>query len=85
MTSFHPSLTLGVQPGLSTSTLNLSTEAIQEATSQSTLTIDSMDSSFHQPHSNQPSPYLCKVCPLCFNMAFNKLKATLKGLPDAEL
>src|SRR5271154_464332 len=38
---------LGVKPG--SSELNLSKEAVQEEASKSTLTVDSLDSSFHQP------------------------------------
>jgi hypothetical protein len=44
-----------------------------------------MNSNFHRPHDNQPSPYLQNLCPLCFNITFDKLKETLKGLPNAEL
>jgi len=65
--------------------LNLSTEAVQKAASQSTLTIDSVDGSFHQPQQDQPSPYLRNLCPLCFNISFDRLKETLGGLPDAVL
>jgi hypothetical protein len=74
---------LGVKSGCST--LNLSIEAVQETTSKSTLTVDNMNSDFHRPHDNQPSPYLQNLCPLCFNITFDKLKETLKGLPNAEL
>ena len=65
--------------------LDLSMEAIQKAASQSALTIDSMDGSFHQPQQDQPSPYLQNLCPLCFNISFDRLKETLRGLPDAGL
>jgi hypothetical protein len=83
--SLSPSLSpdLGVKPG--SSELNLSKEAVQEAASKSTLTVDSLDSSFHQPQGDQPSPYLQKLCPLCFNFTFDKLKEILKGVPNAAL
>ena len=67
------------------SMLDLSIHAVQVAASTPSLIVDSMDSSFHQPHADQPSPYLRKLCPLCFNVTLDKLKKTLKGLPDAEL
>jgi hypothetical protein len=65
--------------------LDLSKEAVQKATSNSTFTIDSLESSFHRPQGNQPSPYLQNICPLCFNVTLDKLKEILKGVPDAEL
>jgi hypothetical protein len=60
--SILPSLSpdLGVKPG--SSELNLSKEAVQESASKSTLTVDSLDSSFHQPQGDEPSPYLRKLC-----------------------
>jgi hypothetical protein len=78
-----PAHDLGVQS--EGSTLDLSTNVVQEAASTSSLTIDSMDSSFHQALRDQPSPYLQNLCPLCFNVTLDKLKETLKGLPNAEL
>jgi len=66
-------------------TLNLSTEAVREAASQPALTIDSLESPFHQPHADQPSPYLQNLCPLCFHLTLDKLRETLKGLPNAKL
>ena len=69
----------------SLSTLNLSTEAVQEASSKSTLALSPLDNSFHQPQGDLPSPYLQNLCPLCFNITFNKLKEILKGVPDAAL
>ena len=67
------------------STLDLSINAVQEAASTPSLIVNSVDSSFHQPHEDQPSPYLRKLCPLCFNVTLDKLKKILKGVPDAEL
>ena len=67
------------------STLNLSIKAVQEAASTPSVIVDSVDSSFHQPHEDQPSPYLRKLCPLCFNVTLDKLTKTLKGPPNAEL
>jgi len=67
------------------STLNLSKEAVQKTASKSPFTVDSQDSSFHQPQGDQPSPYLQKLCPLCFNLTLDKLKEILKGVPNAEL
>ena len=67
------------------STLDLSISAVQEAASTPSLIVDSMDSSFHQPDGDQPSPYLRKLCPLCFNITLDRLKKTLNGLPDAKL
>jgi hypothetical protein len=82
----HASVSASTSPDLGVNlTLDLSKEAVQETALQSTLTVDSMDSSFHQPQGDQPSPYLQNICPLCFNITFNKLKETLKGVPDAEL
>jgi hypothetical protein len=83
----NPSISASLSPDLGggSSELNLSKEAVQEAASKSTLTVDSPDSSFHQPRGDQPSPYLQKLCPLCFNLTFDKLKEILKGVPDATL
>ena len=67
------------------STLDLSVNAIQAAASTPSLIIDCVDSSFHQPHDNLPSPYLRKICPLCFNVTLDQLEKTLKGFPNAEL
>ena len=67
------------------STLDLSIHAVQEAASTPSLIVDSVDSSFHQPHDDQPSPYLRKLCPLCFNVTLDRLTKTLKGPPNAEL
>jgi hypothetical protein len=65
--------------------LDLSINGVQEAASLSSLTVDSMDSNFHQASGDKPSPYLQNLCPLCFNVTLDKLKETLKGLPNAEL
>jgi len=67
------------------STLDLSKEAIQKTASDSTLTKDNLDSSFHQPQGDRPSPYLRKLCPLCFNWTLDRLKEILKGVPNAAL
>jgi hypothetical protein len=84
-----PSISTSLSPDLRVksgpSTLSLSKEGVQDAASTPTLTVDSLDSSFHKPQGDQPSPYLQKLCPLCFNLTLDKLKEILKGVPDAEL
>ena len=67
------------------SMLDLSINAVQQAASQSSVIVDTMDSSFHQTHGDQPSPYLQNRCPLCFKVTLEQLKKILKGLPNAEL
>ena len=67
------------------SMLDLSINAVQQAASQSSIIVDTMDSSFHQAHGDEPSPYHQNCCPLCFKVTLEQLKKILKGLPNAEL
>lgn len=65
--------------------LHLTTELVQDAATNHSLTVDNSGSSFHEPQGGLPSPYLQNLCPLCFSRTDDKLKEVLKGTPNVNL